>query len=310
MFKIVVVLSLLLAVASAWDGYTCRAETVHTEGTVTLSFNQPGLPAHANVDGAEFDVIAFNSFTASTGDVEGSLFSKSFSVGNGFSVGWGLTGPNTWGLWPLVVLQNATFGSGDVLPAGNDIFVGGSAFNAPGYLTSRRVPTSGFPVSFSGTNGFGPLYTQVTSWYTNLAGDLAGQPQTVLWNLQYGTLHITGFSGSLNHGTWILNINVAQFNTINAYSYDTPLSAAGGGLTIVVSGTTGFTASFNGGQLPDQFKYVVYSFNGASTITVNTGVFGSILAPSATVNQVGGVIWGKVVANNIRALQINKAICH
>jgi len=56
--------------------------------------------------------------------------------------------------------------------------------------------------------------------------------------------------------------------------------------------------------------HVVYNLPQATTVTVNTGVWGDILAPYATLTQTGGVIIGKVVVNNIaHALQINKPDC-
>lgn len=309
--KCFIILALLFAAANAWNGYTCAVEIGETLATVSppLKFNAPGLPNSLACSPSYFDVIAFNAFSANTGDVEGSLLCKKFNVGNGFSVGAGIN-PSSHFIYPLVIDGNGTFGSGDVTPSGNDIYVSGKSFQAPSYLSSRVVPTSFSPAGTSGSYGFGPCWTLANTWYNSLAADLNGQPQTVTWMIQYNTLHITGLVGALNHGTYILNIDAASFNTINAYSFDTAVPTNNGGLTIVVKGNAGFTASFNGGQVPAGiFTYVNYSFYKASTITVNTGVYGSILAPTSTVNQVGGVIWGKVVANNINCLQINRPIC-
>jgi len=311
--KSLLLLLVTLIAVHAWDGYTCKFETVHTLAAVSppLKFNAPGLPASLSVSSSNFDVIAFNTFTATygTGDVEGTLLAKKFNVGAGYSVGWGINGNSNYFLYSLVVDGNATFLSGDVLPPGNDIYIGG-AFNAANYLESRRVPTNGQGLPQSGAYGWAPLWTQASSWYNNLASDLAGQTQTVAWNIQYGTLHITGFQGALNHGTYFININLADFNSINAYSFDAPVPTNQAGLTFNIKGPSGYTATFNGGQMPaGVFTYINYNFYLAGTVTVKTGVYGSINAPTALVNQIGGVIWGKVVANNINALQINKAVC-
>jgi len=310
--KSLLVLLVVVASVNAWAGYTCKFETVHTNTNISppLKFSAAGMPATYVANSAQFDVIAFNLFNATygTGDTEGSVLCKKFIVGNGFTVGWGATFAAE-GSYPLVVDGPAFFGSGDVLPAGNDIYISGT-FTAPSYLTSRRLPTGGSNLPQPSGYGWAPLWSQA-AYYNSLPSDLSAQPQTVNWHVQYGTLHITGFSGSLNEGTYFINIPVATFNSINAYSYDAVIPTNGGALTINVVGTSGYTATFGGGQLPaGVFTYINYNFNNAGTVIVNTGVYGSILAPTATVHQIGGVIWGKVVGLNVHALQINKAICH
>jgi choice-of-anchor A domain-containing protein len=73
-----------------------------------------------------------------------------------------------------------------------------------------------------------------------------------------------------------------------------------------VVGSGDFT--FSGNNFPSDG--VVYNVKGARTINVATSVAGSILAPAATLNQIGGTIYGKVVVANVaHALQINIADC-
>jgi len=260
------------------------------------------MPAVINVGPSMFDVISFNRFVADTGDVEGRLFAQNFQVGSGYTVGWGIT--NNVIPFGLVVNGNATFGSGDVQPVGNTIYIGEN-FNAPLYLTNRRLPCNGTIVK----NGWGSLLSAAKSAYDLLTSDLNGQSVSATYTLQYNTFHLTAFTGKAQQKTYFLNIDSNDFNTINAYSFDATTGYISDGILCI--NIHGKTVTFNGGQFPSTFiGHVIYNMPTATSVTVNTGVWGDILAPYATLNQTGGVIIGRVVANDIsHALQINKPVC-
>jgi len=294
----------LLTFAAAWPKFHCPVDFEYTDNQVTLTFkNKCGMPHTLNIAPSYFDVISFNGFVASTGDVEGSLLCNTFNVGAGYTVGWGLPSTDAYG---LVVNGDATFVSGDVQPNGNTIYVGEN-FNAPSYLTSRRVPCNGTTIK----NGWSSVISAASTNYETLTNDLKSQSVTVSYALSYNTFHVVKFTGKAAQLTYFLNINVNDFNTINAYSFDALANeyVPNGILCINVIGKG--TVTFNGGQFPSGFiGHVIYNIPTATHVVVNTGVWGDILAPYAALNQTGGVIWGKVVVNDIvQALQINRPVC-
>jgi len=293
---------LIFAFANAWPNFHCPDDFAYTDALVALSFHSCGLPLHLNVAPSTFDVISFNGFNANTGDVEGRLLCNNFNVGAGFTVGWGAAGSF---IYSLVVNSNASFISGDVVPSTSDIYVG-QYFTGAQYLTSRQVPCNGSRVS----SGFGPVLSLAESKYTLLTSDLEGQAISATYSLQYNTFHLTAFTKKAQQLTYFVSIQAADFNNINAYSFDVPAGTwvQGAILCITVYGTS---ITFNGGQFPSGYiQHVVYNFPEATSITVNTGVWGDILAPKATLTQTGGVIIGKVVVNNVAlALQINRPDC-
>jgi len=296
---------IFVGLSVAWPNFHCPVDFQYSDQVYTLHFpNTCGMPSTINVAPSIFDVISFNGFKANTGDIQGRLFTQSFSVGAGFTVGWGLQSSTF--LYGLVVNGNATFVSGDVQPNGDTIYVG-QYFNAPSYLTDRRVPCSGQTVK----GGWNTILSAAISAYQLLTSDLNSQSTTCSYSSQpYNVFRVLNF-GSPAQKTYFLSININDFNKITSYSFDASPSSyiAGGILCINVEGKG--TATFNGGQFPSGFiSHVIYNFPAATNVIVNTGVWGDILAPYAALNQTGGVITGKVIVNDIvQALQINTPVC-
>jgi len=295
---------LVFGLAAAWPHFHCPVDFAYTDATVSLHFSSCGLPSNLNVAPSAFDVISFNGFNAVTGDVEGRLLTNNFNVGAGFTVGWGADNNL---LWNLVVNNNATFISGDVVPSTSDFYVG-QYFSGATYLANRVVPCNGQRVN----NGVQALINAAKNNYLTLTNDLKGQGNSASWTMQYNTFHLTSFYGKAAQLTYFLTIQASDFNKINAYSFDALAGTwvSGAILTINVVGPQQ-AVTFNGGQFPSGFvHHVIYNFPNATSITVNTGVYGDILAPFATLTQTGGVIIGKVVVKDIAlALQINRPNC-
>jgi len=104
---------------------------------------------------------------------------------------------------------------------------------------------------------------------------------------------------------YFVTLTAADFNSFTYTSVDNCNFQAF--WIINIAGSDDVTIS--GDSFPAICGGVVYNVLGSGrTINVDdTSVCGHILAPSNTLNQVGGVIVGKVVAGNIQfALQINK----
>jgi len=111
----------------------------------------------------------------------------------------------------------------------------------------------------------------------------------------------------INAETYYVTLDPTKFNQ---FTY-TGLSNCNAGARWVLNiGGTG-SVTLSGGSFPAGAAQTVYNILGSGrTINVQTEVDGSIIAPFNTVNQPGGVIVGKLIAQDVTvALQVNKDQC-
>jgi choice-of-anchor A domain-containing protein len=134
------------------------------------------------------------------------------------------------------------------------------------------------------------------SSFVNLATTLASTtPNATVTN---GTINISGQGA----GTYVVNLN--NLSSLTAIYYN----AGSQTLIINVSGSTtwsGVNLTINGSQQSNTStaaSTILFNFGTASAVALDSGFFGSILAPDATVSGAGTIVDGEVIANNINGL--------
>jgi len=205
-----------------------------------------------------------------------------------------------------VVGGDATFGGGEIYPAGDNvpypgtrenIFVGGT-FTAPGYLVPRRT---GGPCSGCLDTYFG----DAQACYTTFQNELAANADNVDFVVEWSALILN--CRSLNTQTYFVTVQASDLD--DATYYITNNCNFQAEWVINVAGTADVT--LHGGQFPAPSGGLVYNVLGSGrTINSATGVLGHILAPHNILNQASGVIEGKVVVADVTfSTQINHADC-
>jgi choice-of-anchor A domain-containing protein len=251
----------------------------------------------------DYDVIAFGSFTANTGDIEQRVaVGGNFNVGSGFSVGLKIDSSDAYVPYAILVAGDASFGSGAVYPDGSsslaeeDIFVGGS-FTGASYLASRVT-------SCSTPHCLDSYFTAARNCYSNFQNALAAHTDNVATVIQWSGLYIT--CNDQSSSTYYMTLTASN---MAAYTWIST-SSCNSNANWVINVVGNDDVSFSGGEFPANPNQILWNVQGSGrTINVDTTVYGSILAPSNNINEPNGSIDGKVIANNIVSLQINKTPC-
>jgi len=255
----------------------------------------------------DYQVIAFGSFTANTGDIEQRVaVGGNFNVGNGFSVGYDIDGNDEYVPYSVLVAGDASFASGTVYPDGTnfpiavpeeDLFVGGT-FTGPSYLASRVT-------SCTTPHCLDSYFFAARQCYLNYQNNFALQIDNVAIDIQWSGLYIT--CNSLTSNSYFLTLTASQMNSYTWVS----ITGCNSNAKWVINIVGNDDVSFTGASFPYNANQVLYNIQGSGrTITVGgTQVSGTILAPNNNINQPSGAIIGKVIANNINCLQINRISC-
>jgi choice-of-anchor A domain-containing protein len=259
-----------------------------------------------------YDVISFNNFTATTGDIEGrAAIRNSASVGNGWSVGYQLHSLSTDETehYAMIVGNNFNFGSGAVYPDGTNVpyagemeglFVGGT-FTGPSYLSSLVNGNCG------GTAGcLGSQFSALQSCYGGYQSAMSSHADNVQYNIQWSELTVT--CNSVTDTTYYITLTPTQ---MSQYTYSVLNSCNPNARWVVNVGGSG-NVNFSGGSFPVAASQLTYNVLGSGrTITVSgTNLNGNLLAPYNVVYQPSGVINGKVIAADITmSWQMNRAHC-
>jgi len=260
----------------------------------------------------DFNVISFHDFTADTGDVEGRLaVQHDASFGLGYSVGYEL---NTAGNVPdrslpysVVVGNNLSWGSGALYPQGNGIphpgnqenmYVGGAFSSTEADLYDRRT---GGPCALP--NCMDATFNAAAQCYQGFQATIASHADNVAHTIEFSGLSVT--CNSNTDAAYYITLTPAE---LAQFTYVTVGNCNFQGFWYINIAGTG-DVEITGDSWPGIPGGNVYNIIGSGrTINVHdTKVFGSILAPSNTLNQASGVIVGKVVAGDITfSSQINR----
>jgi len=241
-----------------------------------------------------YNVLSFNTFNCTGGDVEGRLAVRNSCYLDGFTLGLEITPTDYYSAFALLVAGDCTWLSGSV--HGGSIGVGGT-FTAPSYLTTSAIS----PVDVTGSQ-----FDSAQSYYESIQSLLSGLGT----NAQASVIYGDGLMITCDDHTNILNhvaVDGGILSTTNFYLLKNCLFTAG--WVIDVTGTGPVT--IQGSPFPGVVERVVYNILGSGRIiTGNTGVGGNILAPQNSYVQYTGVTYGRVIVGDvIFARQNNKPNC-
>jgi len=248
-----------------------------------------------------YDVIAFGDFTANTGDIEQRLaVGGNFNVGAGFSIGQKIAADDGTVDYSLVVNGNAVFTSGSVLS--ELVFVGGSFTENPNNGIASLVESC--PSNIPGC--LSTSFLDAQACYGGFQTAMSNNADNTAHYVQWSGLYVT--CNSAVDSTYYLTLTPSE---MAAYTWTSVDSGCNSDANWIINIGGSGDVSFAGGSFPFPANQVLYNVLGSGR-TINVGptqVEGSVLAPYNNVNQPNGVIIGKVIADNIVSLQINKAEC-
>lgn len=255
---------------------------------VVLAVSMVGfaMNASAAIDlgtAGKFNAFVFNDFTSNASDTEGAV-----AVGGNMNVtSYSVNANNkAYNGYALVVGDNLGFTNGSI-KHGN-AYVSGTATTAG--LDVNAIVNGSAPVSFAMEKA---ALLALSSGLSTL---------TANGSVDYAYGGVT-FKGDGSSGVQVFNVAGSDLYNVN-YSNFAQLSAD---QTIIVN-VSGAFAGFQGGS-PNGFSNynVLFNFYDATTLSFNNvGVYGSILAPFATVTGGGGQINGNVIVSAWNSnIQIN-----
>jgi len=258
-----------------------------------------------------YDVISFNSFISSTGDVEGRL-----AVRNNANLGWGYSvGYETHEFstdltlqYALIVGGNLAFGSGAIYPDGTNrphagaqefIFVGGS-FSGPEYLGEDVTGNCSTPGCLDAA------FDALQSCYGSYQSNMASNADNVVSLIQWSGLYLN-CSNNPDAAIYYVTLTAPQ---VSSYTWiDTENCNPNARWVINIPGTDDVT--FSGGSFPANAASVIYNVLGSGrNIYLQTQLVGSVVAPYNNYIDNYSVVIGKLIAGNVaNSHQCNRAQC-
>jgi len=262
-----------------------------------------------------FNVISFDSYTCSGGDVQGALAFRNIGQLDGFDAGLLISNSDIYTLFTVMTAGNLTWSSGEVHPTlgypypyenrtngvtqyAPEGYIGvAGVFTAPAYLQSALFPN---PYITTGQ------FDQCQNYYQDIQDLMAALPTSAVASVIYGDgLMFTCTDNTLDmyHAT----VDGAILSSTNWYITSGCKFTAG--WIIDVTGTSDVTIM--GGPFPGVVEKVVYNILGSGRDIVGaTGVTGNILSPGNNYIQNDGVTYGRLIVGNVTvARQNNKPNC-
>lgn len=280
---------------------------------------------------SQYNAFVKENYSVQSSDVEGRVaIGGDLTINGGYDIGtkildFGMgTGPslvvggdiNKTGPGNLNVYQSSTLPT----PVMGDIVMGGTLNGGPSDTGTVTENSTNLPVNFNSA------FAHLENLSTQLANRTAyGQVKDHGWALEFNVdpsvvpadgvyvFNVTqdmfttdwyvNTDGMAKDATFVFNIsnpgsstvdfsqsNIYLSNNQNPYDSTNPLSGY-------------FNKGSANGQPPLQ---VLYNFNGASQLNLNTDLYGSILAPTADIKANSSVIWGQVIGKSWQGnMQIN-----
>lgn len=291
--RTLILVSTLLSIAAStcdFSGYFSSAIGSQI-CTASNSFTLNGV----SYAGYEFDAVSFDHLTITRGDIQGRIAVRNNFAGvNGSSVGDQITTDD--GIFAIIAGGDISL-DGEAFPLAQAIFVGGSAVNVPSTVSSRVTGTCS--TSGCATAAFDNVFNYWTAFSNQLSAGVNNVDVTYADGV--ATLSCQSSTSSIN----FVNIETSAFNQIIGYTLANCASDASFVFNILGSGDV----TFDGNSIVAG-GYVVFNIAGSRTVDVVSSVNGNIVAPSATFTQVGGTVYGQVIAGDFaNVIQINRPIC-
>ncbi|AKU22358.1 choice-of-anchor A family protein [Massilia sp. NR 4-1] len=233
------------------------------------------------------NLFSLGSFSAQGSDVEGAVLVAGSLNASNYSIND--KNKDAYGSYSLVVGGSLSYTSGSI-KHGNYYVAGASAMSSVGLQSSTKSTTN--PVDFN----------KLSSSVKNTSSSLSKVAATGSSSVQYGGMTLKGTGKSVE----VFNLTGSDLSSVNNFKFSN--LAKGSTLVFNVSGKNAIGFNQNGVGL-DGFKdyNVVYNFYESQKLNIqNVGVYGSILAPLATVTGNGGQINGNVIVGNwLSNVQVN-----
>lgn len=241
---------------------------------------------------ANYNAFIHQNFSATSSDVEGrlaaggdvSISNYSVNIKNGTQLY-----ADTSGSPALLVGGDLSFSSGQV--AGNVSVTGNYTPTGTGSITNGTLNTGGISAI-----DFDIEFAHLIDVSTDLALLTANSSASDLWSSQY--LVGAGLNSLAN------DVHVFSLDASDMLFTDYLLSDVDNGDTVVfnVSGTDISTSWGNFGgsdsSLVNISENILFNFYEAESLNINAALYGSILAPKASIQAPHGVIWGQVIAKS------------
>ena len=140
--------------------------------------------------------------------------------------------------------------------------------------------------------------------YTNMANSLSALAATGTANSLWGGLHMAGDGTS---GTQIFNLDGTTLLNSHTFALDTTGFTQDTTIIFNVSGQMAGLTNMNMDILQSFADKVLFNFYEATSLTLQgIGVWGSVLAPMADINNPQGVLHGTLIANSFDGpMQLN-----
>eukprot|EP01119_Soliformovum_irregulare_P013257 TRINITY_DN3517_c0_g1_i4.p1 TRINITY_DN3517_c0_g1~~TRINITY_DN3517_c0_g1_i4.p1 ORF type:complete len:742 (+),score=274.67 TRINITY_DN3517_c0_g1_i4:83-2308(+) len=261
----------------------------------TCNLGIPKFPI-LGMDWSDFNLISFNSFTCSGGDIEGRLAVRNRVQLSGYSVGLQLEKTTqSWKSHSLVVGGDASWTEGSLHPDGSVsgvpksyAYVGGSN-NFPTYLSSRIVN----PAEVS-ADKMKQSFDEAKNFYLNVQQRLASMPINAVASVKYTDGLEIQCAGKSDF--YHVSIPGQIYNSIHWVGLvNCSLTAQ---WAVDITGDVDIIMS--GAPFPAISERVVFNILGnPRKVRINTGLSGHLLAPLHTFDMTNGVTYGTVIAGDV-----------
>lgn len=234
------------------------------------------------------NLFSLGNFSASGSDVEGAVLVKGNFTASSYSVN--KKDKDAFGSYSLVVGGNMNYSSAAL--NNGSYYVGGKA-TLVSVGTDRNTKSS--TVNPANFNAMADNAKKVSAALNNAT-------ETGRSSVQYGGMTLTGTNKSVE----VFDITGSALSSVNYFNLNNLKS--GSTLIFNISGKDAIGFNQNGVGLNGFDKYnVLFNFYEATNLNLqNVGVYGSILAPLATVTGSGGVVNGQVIVGNwLSNVQVN-----
>lgn len=248
-------------------------------------------PVHADVVDlgiSNANLFSLGNFSASGSDVEGAVLVKGNFTASSYSVN--KKDKDAFGSYSLVVGGNMNYSSAAL--NNGSYYVGGKATLVSVGTDKNTKSSTVNPANF---NAMADNAKKVSTALNNAT-------ETGRSSVQYGGMTLTGTNKSVE----VFDITGSALSSVNYFNLNNLKS--GSTLIFNISGKNAIGFNQNGVGLNGFDKYnVLFNFYEATNLNLqNVGVYGSILAPLATVTGSGGVVNGQVIVGNwLSNVQIN-----
>lgn len=248
-------------------------------------------PVHADVVDlgiSNANLFSLGNFSASGSDVEGALLVKGNFTASSYSVN--KKDKDAFGSYSLVVGGNMNYSSAAL--NNGSYYVGGKATLVSVGTDKNTKSSTVNPANF---NAMADNAKKVSTALSNAT-------ETGRSSISYGGMTLTGN----NKAVEVFDITGSALSSVSYFN----LNKLQSGATLIfnISGKDAIGFNQNGVGLNGFDKYnVLFNFYEASNLNLqNVGVYGSILAPLATVTGNGGVVNGQVIVGNwLSNVQVN-----